>query len=169
MYEMESTRLPETFLAAQTPTVCLTLCEEEIRCLYDLILARLCQIAALTNVVLRIKQRNLNPYTWKFMEDLLNTPREEVNRIWEEECSGMQLEIMHVVRFSFDFARRSEVGVHSTRVAWLYIWNCVVLGHIHLPSLLRLNLYTWQSTMRLVHVLSCIGNASSDYVRVVKV
>ena len=69
-----------------------------------------------------------------------------------------------------DFASscRSEVGVHSTHVAWLYIWNCVVLGHTHLPSLLRLNLYTWQSTMRLVHVLSCIGNASSDHVRVVK-
>ena len=55
------------------------------------------------------------------MEDLLNTPREEVNRIWEEECSRLQLEIMHIMRFIFDFAcsDRSEVGVHSTHVAWL--------------------------------------------------
>ena len=59
---MESTRLPETFLAAQTPTVCLTLCDEEIRCLHDLILARLSQVAELTNVVLSTKQRNLKPY-----------------------------------------------------------------------------------------------------------
>ena len=69
---MESTRLPETFLAAQTPTVCLTLCDEEIRCQYDLILTRLCQVTALTNVVLRTKQRNLKPlpcqHTLKFME-----------------------------------------------------------------------------------------------------
>ena len=68
MYEMESSRLPETFLAAQTPTVCLTLCEEEIRCLYDLILARLCEVAALTNVMLRTKQRNLNPTLPAYLE-----------------------------------------------------------------------------------------------------
>jgi len=47
------------------------------------------------------------------MEYLLNTPREEVNRIWEEECSGLQLEIMHVVRFIFDFA--------SSDLRWEYI------------------------------------------------
>jgi len=67
------------------------LCEEEIGCLYDLILARLCQVAVLTEIVLRTKQRNLNAYlasipgpAWKFMEDLVNTPKEEVNRIWSE-------------------------------------------------------------------------------------
>ena len=63
----------------------------------------------------------------------MNRIWEEVNRIWEEECSRLQLEIMHVMRFIFDFARsdRFEVGVHSTHVACLYIWNCVVLGHIY--------------------------------------
>ena len=67
------------------------LCEEEIGCLYNLILARLCQVAILTDIVLRTKQRNLNAYlasipgpAWKFMEDLVNTPREEVNRIWSK-------------------------------------------------------------------------------------
>ena len=102
------------------------------------------------------------------MEDLLNTPREEVNRIWEKECSGLQLEVMHVVRFIFDFAssdlRWEYMYIEHNHVAWLYIWNCVVLGliYVHLQSLLRLNLYTWQSTMRLVHVLSCISKASSN-------
>ena len=45
----------------------------------------------MTEIVLRTKQRNLNAYlasipgpAWKFMEDLVNTPREEVNRIWSE-------------------------------------------------------------------------------------
>jgi len=112
---MESTRLPETFLAAQTPTVCLTLCEEDIRCLYDLILARLCQVAALTNVVLRTKQRNLNPYIASIPGIHGRPPKHSQggNRIWEEECSGMQLEIMHVVRFIFDFA--------SSDLRWEYI------------------------------------------------
>ena len=38
----------------------------------------------------------------------------------------------------------------------------VVLGHIHLPFLLRLNLHTQQSILGLVHVLSCVSIASSD-------
>ena len=65
------------------------LCEEEIGCLYDLILARLCQVAVLTDVLLRTEQKNaylasIPGPAWKFMEDLVNTPREVVNRIWSE-------------------------------------------------------------------------------------
>ena len=75
------------------------------------ILTRLCHVATLTNVVLRTMLPSLPLASilgpaWKFMEDLLSTPR-------EEECSGLQLEIVHIVRFIFDFA--------SSDLRWEYM------------------------------------------------
>ena len=65
------------------------LSEEEIGCLYYLILARLCQEAVLSDIQLMKDPRNsylasIPGPAWKLAEELMNTPKEEVDRIWAE-------------------------------------------------------------------------------------
>ena len=66
------------------------LSEEEIGCVYHLILARLCQEAVLSDIQLMKDPRNsylasIPGPAWKLAEELMNTPKEEVERIWAEE------------------------------------------------------------------------------------
>ena len=65
------------------------LSEEDIGCLYHLILARLCQQAVLSDIQLIKDPRNsylasIPGPAWKLAEELVNTPKEEVDRIWAE-------------------------------------------------------------------------------------
>ena len=65
------------------------LSEEEIGCLYHLILARLCQEAVLSDIQLIKDPRNnyldsIPGPAWKLAEELVNTPKEEVDRVWAE-------------------------------------------------------------------------------------
>ena len=82
------------------------LSEEEIGCLYHLILARLCQEAVLSDIQLMKDPRNsylasIPGPAWKLAEELVNTPKEEVDRIWAEArkqwttCSYIATRALH--------------------------------------------------------------------------